>query len=120
MSTNVRGRRWNAQRLDPRPASETRKKLHYVVYNRPGCYRCVTMPRPKLPRTPDGKPATLQRTYRFDTVLFERFEEDCLTNLANPNLVLQALVAHWLAAKPEARRQIAGKLPRRAADGDPA
>ena len=81
-------------------------------------YYSAIMPRPKLPRTPDGKPATTQRTYRFDTVLFGRFEDDCHTNLSNPNLVLQALVAHWLAAKPDARRQIAGKLPRRAAAGD--
>ena len=77
------------------------------------------MPRPKLPRTPDGKPATLQRTYRFDTVVFEQFEDDCLKHLANPNLVLQALVAHWLVAKPEARRQIAEKLPRRSAAAGP-
>lgn len=39
------------------------------------------------------RPKTSQRTYRFDT---ESFEEDCAPHLANPKLVIPALILHWL------------------------
>lgn len=53
------------------------------------------------------KPLTMQRTYRFNTQLFESFEEDCARHLANPKLVLEALILHWLEQNAEARGSIA-------------
>ena len=76
------------------------------------------MPRPKLPLTPDGKPQTTQRTYRFDTQLFEAFEKDCHKGLRNPNLVLSALVAHWLGLSDAERIKVAAKLPPRVKAGE--
>ena len=54
-----------------------------------------------------GKPLTSQRTYRFNTELFESFEEDCARHLANPKLVLEALILHWLEQSADARGSIA-------------
>ncbi len=54
-----------------------------------------------------GKPLTVQRTYRFNTELFESFEEDCARHLANPKLVLEALILHWLEGDAKARNVIA-------------
>jgi hypothetical protein len=76
------------------------------------------MPRPKLPLTPDGKPLTTQRSYRFDTQLFEAFEADCRKGLRNPNPVLSALVDHWLDACAAERERIAAKLPGGVGDGE--
>ena len=53
------------------------------------------------------KPLTMQRTYRFNTQLFESFEEDCARHLANPKLVLEALILHWLEGDAKARSTIA-------------
>jgi hypothetical protein len=53
------------------------------------------------------KPLTMQRTYRFNTQLFESFEEDCARHLANPKLVLEALILHWLEQSADARSSIA-------------
>jgi hypothetical protein len=53
------------------------------------------------------KPLTMQRTYRFNTQLFESFEEDCARHLANPKLVLEALILHWLEQGADARGSIA-------------
>ena len=54
-----------------------------------------------------GKPLTSQRTYRFNTELFEAFEEDCARHLANPKLVLEALILDWLEGDAKARGAIA-------------
>ena len=54
-----------------------------------------------------GKPLTSQRTYRFNTELFESFEEDCARHLANPKLVLEALILHWLEGDAKTRSTIA-------------
>ena len=54
-----------------------------------------------------GKPLTVQRTYRFNTELFESFEEDCARHLANPKLVMEALILHWLEGDTKARGAIA-------------
>ena len=54
-----------------------------------------------------GKPLTVQRTYRFNTELFESFEEDCAGHLANPKLVLEARILHWLEGDAKARTAIA-------------
>ena len=54
-----------------------------------------------------GKPLTSQRTYRFNTELFESFEEDCARHLANPKLVLEALILHWLEGEASSRSTIA-------------
>ena len=54
-----------------------------------------------------GKPLTSQRTYRFNTELFESFEEDCARHLANPKLVLEALILHWLEGEAGSRSTIA-------------
>ena len=53
------------------------------------------------------RPLTSQRTYRFNTELFESFEEDCARHLANPKLVLEALILHWLEGDAKARSAIA-------------
>ena len=55
------------------------------------------------------KPKTVQRTYRFDTKLFEAFEDGCATHLANPKRVLEALILHWLDANSEERAAMAHK-----------
>lgn len=49
----------------------------------------------------------MQRTYRFNTELFESFEEDCARHLANPKLVLEALILYWLDSEPKTRGSIA-------------
>ena len=54
-----------------------------------------------------GKPLTVQRTYRVNTELFESFEEDCARHLANPKLVLEALILHWLEGDAKTRSTIA-------------
>jgi len=54
-----------------------------------------------------GKPLTSQRTYRFNTELFEAFEEDCARHLANPKLVLEALILHWLDGDAKTRSSLA-------------
>jgi hypothetical protein len=54
-----------------------------------------------------SQPKSVQRTYRFNTELFQSFEEDCARHLANPKLVLEALILQWLDAKPDARSEIA-------------
>ena len=56
-----------------------------------------------------NKPKTVQRTYRFDTALFEAFEEDCAQRLSNPKRVLEALILHWLDAGTDARAAMAHK-----------
>ena len=60
----------------------------------------------KVPAT-SGKPLTSQRTYRFNTELFESFEEDCARHLANPKLVLEALILYWLEGDSNTRSAIA-------------
>ena len=54
-----------------------------------------------------GKPLTVQRTYRFNTELFESFEEDCARHLATPKLVLEALILHWLDGDAKTRSAMA-------------
>ncbi len=56
-----------------------------------------------------GKPRTVQRTYRFDTALFEALEEDCAQRLSNPKRVIEAMIIHWLDAGPDVRRAMAQK-----------
>ena len=53
------------------------------------------------------KPLTMQRTYRFNTQLFESFEEDCARHLANPKLVLEARILHWREGEASSRSTIA-------------
>lgn len=53
------------------------------------------------------RPKTLQRTYRFDTKVFEAFEEDCARHLSNPKRVIEALILHWLDSGPDARAAMA-------------
>ena len=57
----------------------------------------------------NDKPKTLQRTYRFDTKLFDAFEEDCAAHLSNPKRVIEALILHWLDADPRERTAMAHK-----------
>ena len=57
----------------------------------------------------EPKPKSVQRTYRFDTRLFEAFEDDCATHLANPKRVIEALILHWLDAGVEERAAMAHK-----------
>ena len=51
----------------------------------------------------------MQRTYRFDSTVFEAFEEDCARHLSNPKRVIEALILHWLNADPDARAAMAKK-----------
>jgi hypothetical protein len=57
----------------------------------------------------DEKPKTIQRTYRFNTNLFEAFEDDCATHLSNPKRVIEALILHWLDADKDDRAAMAHK-----------
>ena len=63
--------------------------------------------KPPEAKTAVKKTPTVQRTYRFDTDLYERFEEDCAKNLANPKLVIEAALMYYLDADLELRQQIA-------------
>jgi len=67
------------------------------------------MPRAKANRLPKSaaKPKTIQRTYRFNTVLFDAFEDDCARYLSNPKRVIEALIRHWLDANSAQRAAIA-------------
>jgi hypothetical protein len=58
---------------------------------------------------PEPHPKSVQRTYRFDRKLFEAFEDDCATHLANPKRVIEALILHWLDAGTDARAAMAHK-----------
>jgi hypothetical protein len=63
------------------------------------------------------KPKTIQRTYRFDTKLFEAFEDDCATHLANPKRVIEALILYWLDAGRDERAAMAHKHRERIGSG---
>lgn len=65
----------------------------------------------------ESKPKTVQRTYRFDTKLFEAFEDDCATHLANPKRVIEALILHWLDASRDERAAMAHKHRERIGSG---
>ena len=67
------------------------------------------MPRGYPKAKPAEKPKTIQRTYRFDTKVFEAFEDDCAQHLSNPKRVIEALILHWLDADPKARAAMAHK-----------
>ena len=56
-----------------------------------------------------NKSKTIQRTYRFNTAVFEAFEDDCAQHLSNPKRVIEALILHWLDADPKARAAMANK-----------
>jgi hypothetical protein len=58
---------------------------------------------------PSDNPKTIQRTYRFDTKLFDAFEDDCATHLSNPKRVIEALILHWLDADSDERAAMAHK-----------
>ena len=58
---------------------------------------------------PDDQPKTVQRTYRFNTQVFDAFEEDCAAHLSNPKRVIEALILHWLDADPRERTAMAHK-----------
>ena len=58
---------------------------------------------------PTESPKTIQRTYRFDTKLFDAFEDDCATHLSNPKRVIEALILHWLDADSKERAAMAHK-----------
>ena len=67
------------------------------------------MARNKSNLKPSDKPKTVQRTYRFDTKLFDAFEEDCARHLSNPKRVLEATILYWLDAGPDTRAAMAKK-----------
>ena len=58
-------------------------------------------------RAASDTPKTVQRTYRFDGETFVAFEDDCAQHLANPKRVIEALILHWLDARPEERTAMA-------------
>ena len=49
------------------------------------CLMAKAKPTAKKP----SQPKTVQRTYRFDTGLFEAFEEDCARRLSIPSVSLK-------------------------------
>jgi hypothetical protein len=65
----------------------------------------------------EPQPKTVQRTYRFDTKLFDAFEDDCATHLANPKRVIEALILHWLDASGDERAAMAHKHRERIGSG---
>jgi hypothetical protein len=68
----------------------------------------------RTPKTmPAEKPKTIQRTYRFDTKVFEAFEEDCARHLSNPKRVIEAAIIFWLDADPNVRGAMAQEHQRR-------
>ena len=74
--------------------------------------RWVAMPISRSSAKPSKsqeKPKTIQRTYRFNTAMFEAFEDDCAQHLSNPKRVIEALILHWLDADPKARAAMANK-----------
>ena len=70
-------------------------------------FRCMAKAKPTAKKP--LQPKTVQRTYRFDTTLFEQFEEDRARRLSNPKRVIEALILHWLDAGPDARTVTAQK-----------
>lgn len=62
---------------------------------------------------PEPSPKTIQRTYRFDTKVFEAFEDDCARHLSNPKRVIEALILFWLEADPKTRGAMAQEHRRR-------
>ncbi len=71
-------------------------------------FACMARNKPTSPRA-SGKAKTIQRTYRFDTKLFDTFEDDCARHLSNPKRVIEAAIIHWLGANPETRATMAQK-----------
>ena len=67
-----------------------------------------------------GKPETIQRTYRFNTILFEAFEGDCARCLSSPKRVIEALIRQWLDANTAQRAAIAERHFRWIGKPDPA
>lgn len=74
---------------------------------------------PKGVRKPKSsvKLKTIQRTYRFDTKVFEAFEEDCARHLSNPKRVIEAAIIFWLDADPNVRGAMAQEHQRRIGAG---
>ena len=62
---------------------------------------------------PAQKPKTIQRTYRFDTKVFEAFEDDCAQHLSNPKRGIEAMIIFWLEADPKVRGAMAQEHRRR-------
>ena len=62
---------------------------------------------------PAQKPKTIQRTYRFDTKVFEAFEDDCAQHLSNHKRVIEAMIIFWLEADPKVRGAMAQEHRRR-------
>jgi hypothetical protein len=71
------------------------------------------MPRGNPKAKPTEKPKTIQRTYRFDTKVFEAFEDDCAQHLSNPKRVIEAMIIFWLEADPKVRGAMAQEHRRR-------
>jgi len=67
----------------------------------------------------EPQPKTVQRTYRFDNKTFAAFEDDCAQHLSNPKRVIEALILHWLDAKPDERAAMAQMHRQRIGAGSP-
>ncbi len=85
--------------------------LHSLEPRKSGTIHAMTRGNPKT--KPSEKPKTIQRTYRFDTKVFEAFEDDCAQHLSNPKRVIEALILFWLEADPKARGAMAQEHRRR-------
>ena len=79
--------------------------LHSLDAGKSGTIHAMTRGNQKT--QPTHKPKTIQRTYRFDTKVFEAFEDDCAQHLSNPKRVIEALILHWLDAGTEDRASMA-------------
>jgi hypothetical protein len=85
--------------------------LHSLKLGKSGKIHAMTRRNQKA--QPAQKPKTIQRTYRFDTKVFEAFEDDCAQHLSNPKRVIEALILFWLEADPKARGAMAQEHRRR-------
>ena len=96
--------RWNSN--DERTYSAT----FLNAQRRAGTLRAVTLASRVLPH---------MRTYRFDNKTFAAFEDDCAQHLSNPKRVIEALILHWLDAKPNERAAMAQMHRQRIGAGSP-
>jgi hypothetical protein len=100
----------NATAIEPHLAFQNEGKGFFYNLNTIGIKDTIEdMAKRQSSGKPAPKPKTVQRTYRFDTKLFDAFEDDCARHLSNPKRVIEAMIIHWLDADPATRAALAQK-----------